>query len=262
VVDVDTGRRVLIAHLSDFHLGARWVADDPADTVAAVVAAVARLPQQPDAIIVTGDLAEHAADSEYEQARSLLSELDAPTYVVPGNHDDRGSLRRHFDVGGHDDEQIHYVVELDALRIVMLDSTIPDADAGALGAEQLAWLDETLASAPEKPAALAMHHVPIRTGVPAWDDFALAVADQDALRATLGRHPQVRLVAGGHFHRSMTAQLAGRTVFVAPSAYVEAELDFEAPGPNLGAEPTGFAVHAFVRDTVVSYVSAVAPRQR
>jgi 3',5'-cyclic AMP phosphodiesterase CpdA len=260
VSGVDDEHHVLIAQLSDFHLGASWTDTDPADTVAAVVAAVAALQQQPDAIIVTGDLAEHAADSEYEHARSLLSRLAAPTYVLPGNHDDRRVMRRHFDVGGDDAAPIHYVVELAPLRIVMLDSTIPGADAGVLGAEQLGWLDETLASRPAKPTLVAMHHAPIRTGVPAWDDFGLAAADQEGLGRILDRHPQVRLVTGGHLHRSMTAQLARRPVFCAPSAYIEAELDFEARGPKLAAEPAGFAVHAFLADAVVSYVSAVAAR--
>jgi Icc protein len=47
-------------------------------------------------VLVSGGLTEHAADSEYEQARELLASLGAPLHVLPGNHDDRAALRRHF----------------------------------------------------------------------------------------------------------------------------------------------------------------------
>ena len=50
--------------------------------------------------------------------------------------------------------------------MIMLDTTIPGADAGALGAEQLAWLDAQLTSAQETPTLLAMHHYPLCTETP------------------------------------------------------------------------------------------------
>ena len=49
---------------------------------------------------MTGDLADHATDEEYEQVREFLAPLDAPVYVLPGNHDERDALRRNFGVPG------------------------------------------------------------------------------------------------------------------------------------------------------------------
>ena len=248
---------MLIAQLSDFHLGADWIDEDPAIAVAAAVAAVRALPERCDAVVVTGDVAEHAVDGEYELALELLAPLEVPTHVLPGNHDDRRKMRRHFELPGDDAAPIDYVVELGGVRVVMLDTTIPGADAGALGAEQLAWLDAELNSAPETPTLLAMHHLPLRTGNAEWDQFGLSVDDREALRHALERHSQVRLIAGGHFHLALAGQLAGRPVFGAPSAYAGAQLDLGAQRMRFTDDPIGFAVHVFLDDEVLSYVQAI-----
>ena len=93
-------RPFLIAQLSDPHVGAEWIEPKPADLFAAAVAAVRRLEPGPDAVIVSGDLVEDAQDSEYERVRELLEPFDVPVHVLPGNHDDRDALHRHFGVPG------------------------------------------------------------------------------------------------------------------------------------------------------------------
>ncbi len=94
---------------------------------------------------------------------SLLSK--SPFYVLPGNHDDRRALSRHFDVPGGDGEPVQYSVDLGPLRLVVLDTTIPGEDAGALDAERLDWLDNELAVAPGQLTLVAMHHPPLLTGI-------------------------------------------------------------------------------------------------
>ncbi|HEX2084614.1 MAG TPA: metallophosphoesterase, partial [Solirubrobacteraceae bacterium] len=113
----------LLAQLTDPHIGADWGAGDPVARLAAAVEAVRSARVQPDAVLVSGDLTDHAADAEYEQARSLLASLDVPSYVLPGNHDDRPGLRRHFEVGGNDGEPVQYAADLGPLRLVVLDTT-------------------------------------------------------------------------------------------------------------------------------------------
>src|SRR5512132_151541 len=89
------------------------------------VEAVRRLPDDPDAVLMSGDLADNAADGEYDVVRELLAQLGAPAYVLPGNHDDRETLRRHFDLPGAGGAPVQYAVDLGPLRLVALDSTRP-----------------------------------------------------------------------------------------------------------------------------------------
>ncbi len=255
--NVEVVRPFLLAQLSDPHIGAEWADGDPVAGLAAAVESVRSMRQQPDAVLVSGDLADNATDAEYEQVRQLLAPLHAPLYVLPGNTDDRRALHRHFGVPGADGDPVQYSVDLGPLRIVVLDTTRPGEDPGALDAERLGWLDDELATAPQVPTLLAMHHPPLVTGVPALDDFGLPAADRRALGEVVERHQHVRRLVAGHVHRTMTGEFAGRAVLTIPSTYVQACLNFGPEEDEWAAEPTGFALHAMLDGELISHVQPV-----
>jgi 3',5'-cyclic-AMP phosphodiesterase len=251
------GRPFVLAQLSDPHIGAEWADADPAAGLAAVVEWVRSVRPLPDAVLVSGDLADHAADAEYERFRELLAPLRAPVHVLPGNHDDRRALHRHFGVPGADGDPVQYSVDLGPLRLVALDTTRPGEDPGALDAERLDWLDAELATAPDVPTLLAMHHPPLVTGVPPLDECGLPAADRRALGEVVERHRQVRRIVAGHVHRTVTAELGGRAVLTVPSTYVQARLNFGSSEDEWVAEPAGFALHAVLDGNLISHVQPV-----
>jgi 3',5'-cyclic AMP phosphodiesterase CpdA len=225
--------------------------------LAAAVASVRALRPAPDAVLVTGDVSENAADAEYAQAHELLASLDAPLYVLPGNHDDGAGLRRHFPMPGADGEPVHYAADLGELRLVVVDSTRPGENPGALDAERLAWLDAELAAEPGAPTVLAMHHPPIVTGIPPLDEIGLPAADRVALGEVLERHPQVLRIVAGHMHRSIAGALAGCPVLAAPSTYMQARLDLSSEDLQTVPDPIGFVLHVLRDGEVVSHVQTV-----
>ena len=250
-------RPFLLVQLSDPHIGATWADGDPAAGLRAAVESVRRLPDAPDAVLMSGDLADNAADAEYELVHELLGQLGAPAYVLPGNHDDRDALRRNFDLPGAVGTPVQYAVELGPLRLVVLDSTRPGEDRGELDADRLSWLDAELTGAPDRVTLIALHHPPVSTGIAAWDELGLPATDRRALGAVLDRHPQVRRVVAGHMHRTMTAELAGRAVLVVPSTYIQTRLNFNPQEIETVAEPPGFAVHALLDGELASHVQPV-----
>jgi 3',5'-cyclic-AMP phosphodiesterase len=250
-------RPFLLVQLSDPHLGAEWGGGDSVGMLAAAIVSVREVVPNPDAVLISGDLADHAVDPEYEQVRELVAPLEAPLYVLPGNHDDRLALRRHFDVPGADGEPVQYAADLGPLRLVVIDSKRAGEEHGELDADRLAWLEATLAAAPSTPTLLALHHAPVATGIPAWDELGLPAADRRALGKVVEAHPQVRRIVAGHMHRTISAELGGRNVLVAPSTYVQAQLDFGAEEVELSTDPPGFAVHTWVDGELVSHVQPV-----
>jgi 3',5'-cyclic AMP phosphodiesterase CpdA len=242
----------LLVQLSDFPIGADWADGDPIAGLAAAVKAVRALEPQPDAVLVTGDLADHAADAEYERVQELLG---APAYVLGGNHDERGALRRHFGLPGTGAEPVSYTVDLGPARLVMLDSTIPGEDSGRLDRERHTWLDDALAT--EQPTLIAMHHPPMLTGIPAWDAIGLDATSRHALGEVIARHPHVRRIVAGHVHRTITGELAGRPVVTVPSTYVQGRLNFHMRELELADQPAGFAVHAIIDGEVASHIQPV-----
>jgi 3',5'-cyclic-AMP phosphodiesterase len=247
----------LLVQLSDPHVGADWGFGDPAAKLAAAVESVRALRPGPDAVVVSGDLADNASDLEYEQVRALLAPLGVPLHVLPGNHDDRAALRRNFGLPGADGDFVQYAADLGPLRLVVLDSTVPGEDGGELDPERLAWLDAELASAPDTPTVVALHHPPLSTGIAEMDAIGLPVADRLALGQVVERHPQVRRLVAGHMHRTIAGDLGGRAVLCVPSTYVQARLDFRSPELELVDEPAGFAVHALIDGELFSHVQPV-----
>ena len=246
-----------LVQLSDPHIGALWDGVDPAARLAATVAAVRELRPQPDAVLLSGDLTENATDAEYSRLRELLAPIEAPLCALPGNHDDRAALRRHFDLDGTDDEPIQYDVGLGSLRLVVVDTKRNGSDGGELGPDRLAWLDSTLQANPEETTVVAMHHAPLVTGISAMDAIGLPPADREGLETVVAVHPQVRRLVGGHVHRAIAGELGGRTVIAAPSTYLQLELDFQATSLRFSADPPGFAVHLCTDGEVVSHVRTV-----
>jgi 3',5'-cyclic AMP phosphodiesterase CpdA len=247
----------ILAQLRDPHIGAEWADGDAAAGLQAAVDSIRSMRRQPDAVLVSGVSRTTPPTRSPEQVRELLAPLRAPLCVLPGNHDDRRALHRHFGVPGADGEPVQYSVDLGPLKLIVLDTTRPGEDPGALDAERLDWLDAELATAPALPTALAMHHPPLVTGVPAWDELGLPAADRRALGEVVERHPQVRRLVAGHVHRTITAELAGRTVLTVPSTYVQARLEFGSDTIEFAAEPAGFALHAVLDGQLVSHVQPV-----
>ena len=69
-----------IALAADLHFGS--VPEGLADELRTLIDA-----QKPDVVVIAGDLTLRARRREFEQARVWLSSFEAPTLVLPGNHD-------------------------------------------------------------------------------------------------------------------------------------------------------------------------------
>jgi len=244
----------LLVQLSDTHirlpgqLAYRRV--DTSVHLARAVAAVNRLPQAADAVVVTGDLTDFGRLDEYAQLRALLAPLACPVYLMPGNHDDGAALRRAFpdhpelqQNAGSD--RVCWAVDIGGLRLVALDSTVPRAAHGELESAQLAWLDRTLAAEPAVPTIVAVHHPPFPTRIGHMDDIGL-VHGADAFAAVLARHLQVERVIAGHLHRSIQCRWAGTVAMTCPSTAHQVVLDLAREAPSaFRMEPPGFLVHAW-----------------
>jgi 3',5'-cyclic AMP phosphodiesterase CpdA len=245
----------LLVQLSDLHIKKPGsVAYGHVDTAAFLrqaVESVGRLPQRPDAVVVTGDLTDFGRDDEYAHLRDLLAPLKSPVYLLPGNHDDRAGLRRAFPDHGYLDIDsggdggagfIQYVVTIGGLRLVAVDTVVAGQAHGEVCDARLAWLDACLAQDADTPTVVALHHPPFATGIGHMDRIGLRRSDD--LAAVIARHRQVVRVIAGHLHRSIQAGWAGTLAMTAPSTAHQVCLDLaDDATPGYAMEPPGFLVH-------------------
>ncbi len=256
--DADDDRSpVTLVQLSDLHLRADDSGTGPVARLEHAVNRVAALQPRPGAVLLSGDIADVPSRAAYEQAHELLAPLGLPVHAIPGNHDDRDLLRARFGpVAATAGAPLCFAANCGALRMVCCDSTLAGEDGGALDAEQLSWLDQTLGEQPTAPTLLALHHPPVLTGVLVMDAIALAAADRVALQTLLERHPQVRTITCGHVHTAMTTSFAGRPLLLCPSTNSALDLDLRGrEGISFSTSaPLGFAVHTLIDGRLVSYV--------
>ncbi len=211
-----------IAHISDTHLRADGRPfRKTVDTLGALgicVGYLDGLDPRPEAVIVTGDLAQTATPEDYRVLKRALDGLGVPAYVVPGNMDDRRTLGAVFARCGYlpdDGAFLHYVAEDHPVRLIGLDTQGGEGHQGRLCAARLGWLRSRLAEAPERPTVLFMHHPPVEPdlGEPAYDGAA-------ELARIVAANPQVGRIACGHTHERSERAWAGSVISIAASAAV------------------------------------------
>lgn len=250
---------MLIAQITDLHITrAQELLAGRVDTRAALGACMARLASlnpAPDLLLLTGDLTETATDEEYDFLVRALEKLGLPYLVIPGNHDDRATMRRAFPgmaAGESDAPFCHVTDRADwPLRLIGLDSIVPRRSEGALCPARLDWLEsEFKRSNPERPALVFMHHPPFRTGIAPMD--ACGILDGlPAFRALVTAHAQsIAGILCGHVHRVIHAAIGGVPVLLAPSSAHQITLDLQAEAPlTFSLEPPKIVLHDWRADT-------------
>lgn len=224
-----------LLHLSDTHLlagGNRLYGSVNAeDHLRQLLAELEASDGRPEAIIFTGDLADRGESDAYDRLRTMVepvaARLGAQVIWVMGNHDDRGAFRRSLFAELPSGRPVDRVYDVNGLRVITLDSTVPGSHHGEITDAQLDWLAEELSVRAPHGTILAMHHPPL----PSVLDLAVAVElrDQSGLAEVLFG-TDVRSIIAGHLHYSSTGTFAGIPVSVASATCYTQDLNVPVGG--------------------------------
>ncbi|MEV0321896.1 metallophosphoesterase [Streptomyces sp. NPDC050658] len=229
---------ILLAQISDLHLDG---SERSTERAARVMDYLGELPQPVDALLVTGDIADHGTPAEYEEAAELLK-APFPVLTCPGNHDVRTAYREALLGEEPAEGPINRVHRVGRAAILMCDSTIPGRDEGRLAPETYDWITGTLDALPPKtPALLAFHQPPVALHHPLPDAHRLEHPEQ--LAALMAKHPQVTAVITGHAHTAATSTFADRPLIVGPAVTWTLRLPWEGPSPADRTQPPALAFH-------------------
>ncbi|WP_197676196.1 phosphodiesterase [Nakamurella panacisegetis] len=213
---------------------------------------------RPEAIVVTGDMADSGDPAAYRRLRAIIEpmavRLGARVIWVMGNHDSRAAVRVCLLDEEPSVEPIDRVHWFGGLRLVALDTSVPGRHHGDVTEAQLAWLAAELATPAPEGTLLAMHHPP----VPSVLDLAVLVELQHQSRlAAVLAGTDVRAILAGHLHYSTTATFAGIPVSVASaSCYTQ---DLSVPVDSMRSRDGAQAVN-LVHVYPHTVMHSVAPR--
>lgn len=216
---------MLFAQISDTHILARTsehpAAQWRADCLRRCIADINK--QRPDAVIFTGDTVQHGEPAEYARLQELLAPLRVPLYLVPGNRDDKETLRAvlgeplNLPINGG---FLHYTVEDHAVRLVGIDSTSAGERKGVFCEARQDWLNGVLSEQRDRPTLLFIHHPPFDVGTHYVGGYRRP-EDAAALANVVMRYPQVEALLCGHVHWLIEREWAGTQARIMPSVAVD-----------------------------------------
>ena len=224
-----------IAQITDTHLldlqtadrkqAARRVAD-----FEKTINAINALPEQPDVVIHSGDVAHDAKPREYGLSREILSQLRAPVFATLGNRDRRPAFREVFARDGYlpkpenPDGFAQYAIDIAGVRLVAVDTLQLGSRRGEICRERHAAAEQMITAAAQKPVIVFMHHPPVRVpGLdwPMFDDEPAAARFLEMLK----RHRQVAHILSGHTHRADVIETGGPPVSVMSAVATQLRID-------------------------------------
>ena len=176
------------AHVTDTHIGSSTAAED-------LVRTVDDINQQPDIdlVILSGDVTEFGSDEELLEAKTILSKLNKPYYILPGNHDSKwsesgnNSFVKTFGAEGFSFEKNGF------LFIGTASGPNMRMAPGLVPREQMVFLDSILGHMknPDQPI-IFINHYPLDESLSNWYEVI------DLLKT---RNIQVSLLGHGHSNK-------------------------------------------------------------
>ena len=245
--------------ISDSHLGFdKPVNQDPAATLQEALGQVHAMPQAPAFMIHTGDITHLSKPGAFDTAQQLMRQTGLTVHTVPGEHDileengksylnrfgqgTRGDGWYSFDAGG-----VHFIGLVNVVDV-------QGNGLGALGNEQLEWLEKDVAGRSASTPIVVFAHVPLWLVYPQW---GWGTADGARAVSYLRKFGSVT-VLNGHIHQVMQ-KVEGHVAF-----HTARSTAFPQPAPGAAKSPGPMSVppgalRSYLGVARVSLVSRSAP---
>ena len=186
----------------------------------------------PPLVIDTGDIVDYGTEKQMSLAKEILSNLKAPLYVVPGNHDyyqltyDEKDLQGAISRFAAAFRSTPYSFDYQGWHFVGIDSGMfyfhGEKDKVIIQKrwqEQMKWLKEDLEKNKEKNIVI-FHHIPCRS----WPEECMK-----EFISLINRY-NVKCVLDGHTHENNEIKSANRAVFWTTNAISYSSTPFQRAG--------------------------------
>ena len=167
-----------------------------------------------DQILVTGDISQDDSLESYLFCKKVLAGVNTQVAWLCGNHD-QASILEADQLRGLFPKQI----SLGDWQILLLNTPVQNQAHGALTPEELSFLESALASSPDTPTLVAMHHHPLPIDSPWMDEIPMKNGPE--LMVLLSHYPQVKTLLHGHVHQFRESDSHGVRILATPSTSVQ-----------------------------------------
>jgi 3',5'-cyclic AMP phosphodiesterase CpdA len=187
------GLMTKIVHISDIHAGFTEFRED------ILLKAINKINKlDPDAVVISGDITENGYYREFVKVKEYIDLIDSPKIVIPGNHDARNIGDEVFEeIIGNRDSTLE--LKDSNIKIIGLDSSVPDLGHGKIGRSQKKFLEAELKDAKDRNmfTIVTVHHHII--SVPNTGRERNVLSDAGDILLLLLQN-NIKLVLSGHKH--------------------------------------------------------------
>ena len=205
-----------ILQITDVHLraaeGDTLLGVDTLHSVTAVLSQ-ALAEHRPDALLVTGDVAQDPVPDLYARFYGWLqAQYPGPTLVTPGNHDIAGNMGALLEC---------QALELPGWTILPLDSHVDDEPQALVSDADFAVLRQACDKSANTNLLVVTHHPPVDIDCP-WLDRDRIQNGHELLEWMAG-HGRIRALVFGHAHQELNLTHRQLKLFGTPSTCIQFE---------------------------------------
>ena len=231
---VPAGASPLLVQISDTHIGFKGGANpDVPGTVRQTIQLVSAMEQKPALVLHTGDITHLSKAEEFDLAQQLMSGLPvSEIHAVPGEHDviDGPGTEFFNRFGGPSNKRGYYSFDHSGVHFVALINVMNFRanGLGALGSEQLEWLENDLKARTSSTPIVVFAHMPLWN---VYEQWGWGTGDADQAMNHLRRFGSVT-VLNGHIHQIVQKIEGNITFHTARSAAYPQPKGGEGTGPG------------------------------
>jgi len=258
---------MLIAQMTDIHIGFAPEERPEELNLTRFRATLRRLlegPNRPDMLVLSGDITDNGDLDSFEKTAALLAGCPCPVWPMVGNHDSREGLLAVFPQVRAEGGFIHYVVEGDGLRVILLDTFEEGRHGGAFCEARAVWLAARLDEAPDTQTLIFMHHPPVVSGIE-WMDPEPGEGWIQRFGDVVEGRRQIVAIHCGHLHRPLATTFRGIPLGVTPSIAPLVAMDLRPIDPDepdgrdlITTEPPTYALHRWDGTNLVTHYERVS----
>ncbi len=224
----------LFVQISDTHIGFNKEANpDVAGTLNQTIELVNGMADRPAMVIHTGDITHLSKAAEFDTAALLLSTLKViELHTTPGEHDVADATASEYfkRYGKPSDNRGYYSFDYQGVHFIALINVLnfKAGGLGALGSDQLAWLEKDLQGRSASTPVVVFAHMPLWT---IYEPWGWGTADAEPAMSYLRRFGSVT-VLNGHIHQIVQKVEGHITFHTARSTAYPQPAAGTGPGPG------------------------------
>lgn len=223
----------LFVQISDSHIGFNKDANpDVNGTLTKAITLINALPSPPDLVIHTGDITHLSRPEQFDTAQNILSRLSVTElHTVPGEHDIADATQSEYfkRFGAASGNKGYYSFDHKGVHFVALVNVLnfKPGGLGALGDDQLKWLQADLGGKSSSTPIVVFAHMPLWS---IYEPWGWGTGDADQAISLLRRFGSVTIL-NGHIHQ-IVQKVEGSITFHTARATA-----YPQPAPGVGPGP-------------------------